>query len=356
MKQFLREILTYGFFIFCAAIVCSIALYHFPSKDLYSNYETSYLVNKLNIFLDSKNDYNTAFVGTSKTLRQIDPLQFSAEVGNNTNAFNMGITGLFPFRMVDLAKKVSEKENLKTLFVEIAPLDRIGINYDSNPNIYALSPKRYFTALNYANNNQLGFRTKIGYLLNYSKAFLYKYLGFGGSKQLTLHLGILDYPISKENKLVNKSIKSGGFAPFAPMLKEGILPKSRINDHKRFLKNPKKQLEQTVNSYQKTKKGLPTTNDRFLKELISFGKETKTKGIEVIFILPPRQMDYGLPAVLNQKKQLVKSGFKVFDCSDPTEHIALYETENSFDISHLNDEGAAIFTSALAQLYKSALK
>ena len=350
MKRFLKEIVGYGFLMLILSIICSVILYHGADNNFYKEYEASTLTSKLDFFLEN-GDYNTAFIGTSKTLRQVDTKLFSDHFDEKIYAFNMGIIGLFPFRMVDYIEKISFKKGLKYIFIEIAPIDRVGTNYDYNPNIHALSPIRSLALLDYLKSNQIKFRTKIGYLINYSRALAYKYLGLGGSKQLLLLFGGNQPKITPN---FNDNIDRNGFSPFDPLVEKGLVSKNMLRGSADLKKNPK-QIGRTIESYKSAQKNLSKSTDRFLLSVEQLALNISRKGITPIFILPPRQMDYGLSPVLNQKNYLKEKGFHVFDFSDPSEYPELYLVENSFDLSHLNEKGATIYTNKIISKFEKII-
>ena len=350
MKRFLKEIVGYGFLMLIFSIICSVVLYHGVNKDFYKEYEDPTLNSKLNFFLED-NKFNTAFVGTSKTLRQIDTKIFSDYFGKKISAFNMGVIGLFPFRMNDFAERVSTKKRLKYLFIEIAPIDRVGSNYDYNPNILALSPSRFFTLLDYLKSNQIKLKTKLGYIVHYSRAFTYKYLGLGGSKQLLLLSGANKPEVVPS---YNDNNDRNGFSPFDPLIKKGHFSKNMLKGSADLKKNPT-QITRVIASYKTAQENLNKTTDRFLLSIEKLAVSISEKGVTPIFVVPPRQMDYGLSPVLNQKNYLKEKGFHVFDFSDPEEYPALYLVENSFDLSHLNEKGATIYTNNIISKFEEIL-
>ncbi len=330
------------------AIVLSVVLYHFLGDDYYNEYETPMLAAKLEYF--HRKDFNTAFVGTSKTLRQVDPKKFSQLANENMNAFNMGVAGLFPFRMLDYGERVSEKAGIKNMFVELAPLDIIGINYDSNPNILALNFGRFWKAFEHISYSQISNRIKLSYYVNYCKALSYKYLGIGAEKQLALILESTVYPNAEKESKIDRTFENDGFITYTQLVEMGQMPAYRLKDHNALKANPKL-LESTIKTYKKTQASLSAVEDGYIKEYLEFASKISEKGIIIVFYLPPRQLDYGLAPVLNLRDRLKEKGYAVLDCSDPTEYPELYTLENSFDVSHLNKNGAALFTEALAKQY-----
>ena len=349
MDRFLKDIVSYGLSIFLLSLICSTFLYHSFGKDYYYDYETSTLISKLNYFF--KSDHNTAFIGTSKTLRQINTREFSKHFEGEISAFNMGIIGLFPFRMIDYAKRISKKKGLKYIFFEIAPLDRIGENYDYNPNIHALSPSRYFSLLCYLNKNQIKLKTKVGYLVYYTIAFAYKYLGLGGAKQLLLYFNA-NQPVPVPTYIDEYS--KNGFLPFDPLIKKGQVSKNMLRANAQLMENPE-QIQTIISSYKNMQKSLLKSTDCYLISLEELAKNISEKGINLIFILPPRQMDYGLSVVLNQKNYLTEKGYNVLDFSNPDDFPQLYLVENSFDVSHLNEKGASVYTKEIISGFKALL-
>ncbi|MCB0458303.1 MAG: hypothetical protein KDC91_11215, partial [Flavobacteriaceae bacterium] len=117
----------------------------------------------------------------------------------------------------------------------------------------------------------------------------------------------------------------------------------RINT---LLENPE-QLEQRV---QKSIKNEQTPVDDFdrvlLKKIYALIERSEKQGIQLVFILSPRNIDTETYKVSTQIPQE-----HFLDLSSASRFPELYSLENSFDLGHLNDQGTAFYTKLLVEEY-----
>jgi hypothetical protein len=91
-------------------------------------------------------------------------------------------------------------------------------------------------------------------------------------------------------------------------------------------------------------------NTYHLNYLNSLIDNSRKKGIQLIFILPPRLAESQYDELVPLANALPENNvIKLFNYSD---YSMLYKAEYSFDIGHLNTEGANLFTKFLAEEVK----
>ena len=86
-----------------------------------------------------------------------------------------------------------------------------------------------------------------------------------------------------------------------------------------------------------------------MEDLIILSEE---QDIQVIFILPPR-LGTRYQDMLPAFTQLPETN--KMELADPQEFPSLYTLKNSYDVGHLNERGATIYTKNLARLFKRLL-
>lgn len=347
MEKFNKRFLLYTLSILLICGVLSTIIYSIHPDEYYDHYEVCLLTEKQEVLFDRGDAVNTVFIGTSKTHRQLIPALFDSIVPG-AYAFNLGQGSLTAPRNLDFANHLLEKKSdFKAVFIELAVLDRILSNYQSDPVIQYMSLQRYAQGLDYALHfKKMGWQEKWQYFRYYSLAFFYKYLGFSSRKRIKL---LLNYPVFE---------LPTGCAKFDIMANRGFYA---VDDE--FRENPGPELHARRDAFlkrplpkglyvgsQAAKKIDPTLfNQEFRKNL----KNWKQNNIPVYFLLPPRAYKAEL-YILEQLKAIAEEeGFPVFDFSSPEQYPELYEVETSFDNAHMNKEGAKIYTQLVAEKYKA---
>lgn len=82
-----------------------------------------------------------------------------------------------------------------------------------------------------------------------------------------------------------------------------------------------------------------------LKQLVD---KCRRSGVELIWLLPPRNPGLML---LRDELQEIRAG-DCIDLGDPDRYPDLYEAQYSFDVGHLNEQGAAKFTEEVARWFR----
>ncbi|HMQ48408.1 MAG TPA: hypothetical protein PKA00_13350 [Saprospiraceae bacterium] len=350
MKRFIKRIAFWGLLALTLNVLVAMVVYSLRHDDYYEDYEVCLLMEKQEALFEKGDSANTVFIGTSKTHRQIIPTLFDSLVPG-AYAFNLGQGSLTAPRNLDFTNHLLEKKSdFKAIFLELAVLDRMLSNYQSDPVIQYMSPYRYALGLDYAlHYKNIDWQEKWNYFKYYSLAFFYKYLGFSSQKRIKLLLNIPVYEPEQECAKFDVRANRGFYAVDQDLREhQGADLKSR---RKSFLQNP---LPQGLYVGAKTAKKIDASlfNQEFRTNL----KNWKKNNIPVYFILPPRAYKVEL-YVLEQLKAIAQEeGFPVLDFSDPKQYPELYQVANSFDNAHLNYEGAKIYTRLIAEKYASLKK
>ncbi|HMQ48410.1 MAG TPA: hypothetical protein PKA00_13340 [Saprospiraceae bacterium] len=347
MKKFIQRFVLYALSILLICGIAGTIIYSIHPEKYYDDYEVCLLTEKQKVLFQMADSINTVFIGTSKTHRQIIPLQFDSLVPGAA-AFNLGQGSLTAPRNLDFANHLLEKKNdFKAVFIELAVLDRILSNYQSDPVIQYMNAQRYAQGCDYALHfEKMGWQEKWQYFRYYSLAFFYKYLGFSSRKRIKLLAGfpVFELPMGCAKFDITAS---RGFYAVDDEYREDPGPELDVR-RKAFLQKPLP--EGLYVGSQAAKKIDPTLfNQEFRNNL----KAWKAQGVPVYFILPPRAYKAEL-YILEQLKAIAEEeGFPVFDFSDPELYPSLYEVETSFDNAHMNKEGAKIYTRLIAEKYQS---
>ncbi|HMQ48412.1 MAG TPA: hypothetical protein PKA00_13330 [Saprospiraceae bacterium] len=346
MRKFLKRIALLGLLALAMNILLAIVVYSIRPDAFYKHYEVCMLLQKQEALLKNPDRYNTIFIGSSKTFRQVDPVVFDSVITASTS-FNLGQNGLKAPRNYDFINQlIQQKSDYEAIFFELIMLDNILDNYQSDAIIRSINLNRCLQAYEQAfKNKSLKPELRFRYLKYYTLALGYKYIGFSMIKRLKLLLGILPH----ENAVDCANFDLEQYQGFISMDEEMEMTQQYelVGRRKLFTDHPfKSDLYKGLND-----ETINIRNNLVNREFESHLIQWKAQGLPIYFIVPPRTYAFELD-MLGQFKAIAENeGFPVFDFSNPAQYPDLHNLENSFDHPHLNKNGARIFTQLLAEQY-----
>lgn len=347
MKGFLKNIIIKAFLICIICFVLGILTYSMKGE-FYAYYEQDEIVERANEFKNNQDAINTVFIGSSRIFRHINPFEYDSLV-EGANSYNLGYAGLFPYRSYDYLNHLAleKSKTVKKVFIELSPIALLGQNYNTDPFIYSANLAQYLEVINFCITSPHSPAIKLKYFGGYSLLLAYKYLGIGASKYIN-HLlygpSIFDNQPKVKSTPYHKGYLSldEDYASKGDNLEDLTLRKEGFDLH---YAEELKQYLVAYQNYDSTKR--KSNGDSFSDYILKQAKLLTSAGIEVAFIISPRQELGDLLYVQNQK--MLISDFNVYDFSNPSKYPELFTKENSFDRVHLNKKGSSLFTQYLAK-------
>lgn len=338
MKKFILNIFLFLLLI----IVYTVILNTLFTKSLSGN---DHNLRKTNYFNKYKNQYNTFFIGSSRTFRHINPLIFDSIVNANgltINSFNFGTPATYyPECFYVLENLIQNNNHIKYVFLELQQVNDIGkVNLFASKTFYYLNTKYLSFITNYALNSNMNFLHKISFIGKYYIAYLYKLIA-------ARYLLILqkdssgDYVLGK-----NKN----GFLSLNDHLLLTTAEYKEINNNRgKLLKDTtvlRKRAEISIRSFGS---GNYNSNNYFNKYMINWVNKLNKLNVKLYFIIPPRLKSYEEFIAL-QKTEI---GNRIINMADASLYPQFYQFKYSFDIGHLNKYGADVYTRILSNQFLS---
>jgi hypothetical protein len=333
MSKFLLRTLLFFFSIAAVILIVNIFLWSGVEDDhsfgRFEKFEEAQLANKYSEFLrlDSANTFNTLFFGTSKIYRHLDPSLYDSVLQGETRSYNLAFGNLFPFRLYDALDAVltAKKDKGIEVFIEIAPLAKVGENYD----VLQIQNSVTIERLKISNNYLQLFENKrivSAAFLESCNAFAWKYF----SPALLKSYWEGRTAIGTWNK---NAIQRNGFVPLELEKEEIIIQRHKPVDYP---------YPPQVDPLEK--------EDHFFDFMLGHVLSLKKIGLKnVYFVIPPRVYKGDHVFMATMKHKLEKKGFVVFDLSDVRKYPQFYKADLSYDRTHLNSDGARQFTMELAE-------
>lgn len=340
IHHFVKEVLLYGVLFFVAVTVASITLYKLSgdTEQYFERYEVAGVRAKLEVFKKHSEQYNTVFIGSSRTYNQVDPAVFDSITG--LSSFNMAYSAVQPFRIFDYAATIAEiQPNLDYVFIELSPLPRLYGGFKEAQNLHSVDERRYKVAMEFSSKNDLSTRLYYESMKDYSKLIAYKYIGFNSAKRWR---SVLDIYEPSENFVDRKPYLTAGFFPTDSVKNDNAPMRKR----QRYFQQHPEALEGYDHAADKV--DFNKEPDLFIEEWANindaFGAQAK-----VIYVIPPRNPENSITQTAKLKYFLSQKDLTIFDFSDSDSYPSLYAIENSNDEVHLNLKGAKIYTRLLAE-------
>ncbi len=293
--------------------------------------------------IESRKNINTVFLGSSHFYRQIDPMLFDSITKVNsipTNSYNVGVPGLANPENYYLLENLLNQRNLsiKNLVIVLSQLQGIELdNFFKPRSTYFLNSKNLLFAIEVAWNERGSFLTKTSRIASFILNYLFNKLGLSSGKaQMMKAQEFLD------SQLVASF--NNGFLPLDDELSKENL--DRLNEFQKDPKQLERREKNAINDFldDSTNKNL---NHSHLNRILNLLKKCEKKRVKLFFVIPPRMNDYS--DVLAIQKKMPENC--IIEMANPMKYPEFYNVENSFDIGHLNKQGAAIFTRILAEKF-----
>jgi hypothetical protein len=352
MKKLLLNILLMLLILFLGSIILNEVVYgKLKITPWYSGSEL--IQQKRNRILKSDNKYNTLLIGSSRVYRQIDPaILDSATAGKaNTQSYNFGINWLFSPETFYVYEQLvnNEKLNFKFVVIELSKIPSVDYsNLHTTRTTYWYNWKLYNFVINTVWHANFSLGEKVYLSGIHTISFIDK----------LINLGYLTNAIAFNDKQTFKQISfsDNGYEPLSKSEKNsgGAFAEENAGGRRQvFLSDTSvvtKRKAISKNKFQKYDDHpelLEKYNKFYADALNSMAADAKKSGTHLIFLLSPRidasQYDELIPLFhhLHPDHRI--------EISDSRKNPELYLSANSFDETHLNDEGAKIYSTILGK-------
>lgn len=306
-------------------------------------------------------EYNALFVGASLTYRQIDPniIDSIAHLnGIEVHSYNLAVDAQNFIKILDNWQYVdcSNRNNLEYVFIELSSSMEMYLPaLHTVKNFYWIKKNHVLQAAKMIKDYPVAATNKalLGYA--YGVSWVENLLNFGVAPDV-----LSNYFVKKKNEKYFNGKLQNGFYPYTEKPKNplmGTATEERVIFEERdiLLANPDTIMHAIRSkSLEQYKKGggkkLVASQLKICLDLIETNRQ---KGIETIFILPPRARgNYNilLPiyAALPEKNKI--------DLGNPNEFSEFYTVENSFNFFHFNENGAQLYSLILGEKIVKLLK
>lgn len=289
--------------------------------------------------LSSHEKFNTVFFGSSRVYRQFDPARFDSIVNENSSekvrSFNFGYAAVYPQEAMMLCRQfVDMHPEVKTVFLETNLYPDFSSNIFSTRGGYWLNWQELITAQSIILESG---KTE--------KAENLFYLWAGGIQNF---VSIREYGYAPKIESKYLGGKYNGYFSLQDELK--LYPDNKdVHDRDSIFR-----LDTSVVKFRSDRiakvfansnpgRGSNKTYVANLNELVQY---CGRKGVRLYVVFTPREADsdsYQVFKTLDERNRINLCDSRMFP--------ELYLGKNSFDDGHLNNAGAALFTSLLADQF-----
>jgi len=351
LKLFVRQTMLTAIGFLALSLLVTTVIYSVLGDRPLADVESGLLTEKERI-VRADSSINTIFVGSSITFRQINPEVFdtSASDSNKYYSYNLGNPGLYPMRSISYLEHLIDNPppNVKYIVSELFRLDTVAVNYKSPEIMRITGFGPFIDDLQTIGTANFPLDYKLYLATQYLRALAFKAFGFGMKTYLQYHRT----PRARDLERIEKSLR--GFYPKdteIQLTSEAEMVQKLVNVRLELEERPQL-LEQrrTLHIDKYARQWLPQDNP-FVEKLVSLIRKADAKGIKLVYFLPPLQTVRGLHFAYPIYQALpVESRI---DLSDPRKFPELYQTENVFDLEHVNNNGAVFLSRYLADEFAS---
>jgi hypothetical protein len=359
MKKFISRLLIFSIAILGISVLLNQWVY--PGMRLVPYTWGSDLIHKKRVYLvENKEKFNTLFIGSSRIYRQIIPRVFDdSTAGMGIKSFNFGVNWLFApesFYLLDQLEK-SDKLKFRYVFIELSKIRSVDYHNLHTTRIKYWYNFTYFEfALKAVLFSNVSLLEKISTILVHTISYLDYLLNLGYMTE-AFDFRSRNHPPLDYTEL-GKS--RDGFYPYGESnTTEGEEGDPVNKRHENFLKDTTvlaRRIKYSHTQFKKFRESpelLEKYNKYYTDEINRLIMDAQAKGTFLIFIVSPR-IDY------KQYNEIIPIYHKILpghaiEISDASRYPQLYHAKYSNDETHLNTEGAAIYTGNLAREFKRVL-
>jgi hypothetical protein len=354
MIQLFRNILFIFIFILIANQVVKKILLPYAWAD-------NVLTQKIKGYVEPNDQYNTLFLGASLTYRHIDPYIIDSIAhlhGIEIHSYNLAVDAQNFIKILDNFhySQTIQNPHLEYVFIELSSSMEMYLPaLHTVKNFYWIKKNHVLQVAKIIKDYPVAATNKALFGYAYAVSWAENLLNFGVAPDV-----LSNYFVKKKSEKYFNGKLLNGFYPYTekpknPLMGTALEEKVIFEERDILMANPdtimnairSKSLEQ----YEKG--GGKKLVASQLKICIDLIETNRQKGIETIFILPPRARgNYNilLPiyAELPEKNKI--------DLGNPALYPEFYTVENSFNFFHFNEEGAQLYSHVLGEKIVSLIK
>jgi hypothetical protein len=301
---------------------------------------------KLDYSKRSQQKFNTVVFGSSRLFRHVHSALLDSLLSEKQlNTFNFASAATYnpeAYYLYENYIEDAQKNEIKYAFIELQNLYEITKeNQKSTKATYWNNFRYLLFSYRYILNTHYGYLKKSKFIWDYTLSFIYGHLDFQ----------ILKHFFKPADKATIRKIGIQGFYTLDQNLAD-----TKQNDYYKKIKTSfladTMVLQERMKGVKEAKKVSTTTpvNQFHLDFLLALIDNSKQKGIEVIFILPPKLKDIQYIELLPVANALPAK--HIIRLEDPDKYKEFYLTKYAFDVAHLNALGANLFTNYVAMEFK----
>jgi hypothetical protein len=319
--------------------------YFFYNKQLPYYWGNHFTLIKRNYLVDHKADFNTLFLGSSKTHYQVEPVLFDSLVNssspdsNKIHSYNFGIDGMMPPESFYLYKSILENDSLKfkTVILELNFLQTGETkNMFTWRGYYWLHRDTYHDYMSSMLNSQYPLIQKAWNFSLVNTMAVEKFYNMGMFNEL------VEFHREQFTDDTGKEAANHGFLALPRHKEFKPVERQKVIDVR------KASLDATQN-YDAWSKGKLNENfNNCIKDVIDISRK---RGIRLIFLLPAEWNSYQYKEIFPILKTIPDRN-KIVMYQYNEKFKPLFEFENMFDNSHVNGYGARIYTGFVAEAFE----
>jgi hypothetical protein len=340
MKNFMFKLIAFACTLFaCIQLIFAFIPFHWGNQ--YFSTKFSYLETS------QPSNYNLFFFGSSRVNRQIAPFVFDSIIKSQSsleiNSFNLGSPATFCPQNYYLYEKFLESNlssNTKFCLVELMPVTPISTYFfhQEQTNYWINFEELKFIIKSFNQNKKYNKLEKEKHIRRYIESYIESFFHIGHLGKQLLTTNFYDYrflgerldgyyPMGLELRTVkDEEINKHLIEISLEIKKDSTILNKRFNDAIEFYNNKDESFDSI-----------------HLNRILNLLDKSSKLGIKTIFFISPRSSSQELINLFNKIPKENK-----IDMANPYIYKEFYLLKYAFDRGHLNEQGAKIYSEAIA--------
>ncbi len=329
----------FGYLVIYSLFHFTFVHYFFTKKD-YAWGETGNFQQKLRYLRMNASRYNTVFLGSSIVKNNINPCIFDSVASGPEpiRSFNLGTNGMYVPTTFFIAEKIIADTSLrlKYLFLDYDGINDIARLLHTEKSNYWITAGYLRFTLAAIWHQPASWRARLKLSYQYLVCWVEKHLGTGRKTGLFSQQNITGNIDSFE------AVHNGFMSLEYQLAQEKINNETKsLSERRSGLLKDTSRLGEALLQGHRTARRVDTLNSRFQQKLQALIHLAASRGIQLVYLFQPRNAD---KPIYNEFR-----GLPVSNKIDQSLNAAWYTTAFHFDNKHLNDSGAAAFSTVIAK-------
>lgn len=302
---------------------------------------------KAKYLLNHSRDFNTVFIGTSKTYWEADVTAFDSLTGHKTKSYNFGVDAIAAAEMFYYTDNLVQLDtNIKYAFIELYDIDLIiKQNLHTRRQKYWTNFDCWLFTVESIRDSNFNFEEKLRGITNNTITFF----------EWLLKFDLLKDVVRFKSAKVNEGYLGVNQTGYVALGDEVVDTAEHLGRHRLLLSDTSVNFKFAAASNRVFARSADSVcfNYAYYEKLQKVIRNLQNRNIQVFLIIAPRTNEV-------QLSNIVPAFLKTANCekinlAEARLNPEFYELDYAYDPTHLNKKGGKIYTEKIAKAFNEAI-